>query len=297
MARRKRRPTPSPLGWAFFLLFALITLLVTLWVLRPLKERQTKNLTEEPRPKPKKFLKVQKAPEPLSKKKPLACIIIDDMGQNPRLEREFFTLGLVLNFSFLPEGPYTKRLATEAHARGFEVLVHLPLQALKGRDASSFISLRMDQIEVKRRVKEAVKKVPYAIGINHHMGSAFSADWRHMRWVLEEAKALGLFYVDSRTTKKTVVPVLAKELGLPFAERRVFLDHQMGLEAVSKALDKLIWRAKKVGPTLAIGHPHPNTLRALKNYRSKLREEVTLVPISVFIRKVNGYDQTLSQNL
>ena len=308
MARKKRRPAPSAVGWAFFLLFFLVTTLFALWVLRPLKERSTTSPSKIPPKRPVKSLKPapketsQKRPEPQkrpkkSSPKPIVCIIIDDMGQNPGLERKFFELGLVLNFSFLPQAPFTKRLATEAHARGFEVLVHLPLEAERVRDASAFISLRMGEVEVKRRVREAVKLVPYAIGINHHMGSAFSADKTHMRWVLEETKALGLIYVDSRTTPKTVVPELARTLRLPFAERRVFLDHRRGAKAVCKALDELIRRAKRRGPTLAIGHPHPDTLKALRLYRSRLTQEVSLVPVSVFIRKVNAHDQRTPKGL
>ena len=290
MPSRRKRPAPSRLGWAFFLLFVLVTVLATLWVLRPLKERE-KPLPPGPEVKP-----LRTAPKAFRETPaPMACIIIDDMGQNPRLERRFFALGLCLNFSFLPQGRFTKRLATEAHARGFEVLVHLPLQAERKRDASAFISLQMGEAEVKKRVKRAVAAVPYAIGINHHMGSAFSADPKHMRWVLEETKALGLIYVDSRTTPTTVVPQVARSLGLPFAERRVFLDHFEGYEAVCRALERFIVRAKRRGPTLAIGHPHPATLRALIKYRLRLQKEVRLVPVSVFVRKVNGYDKTLSQ--
>ena len=312
MARKRKRPAPSAIGWAFFLLFFLVTGLFALWALRPLKEKPRPAPPEEVSrkrpPRSSKPLPLKKPPQrkstpPGPKKpketspKPIACIIIDDMGQNPRLERKFFELGLVLNFSFLPHAPFTKRLATEAHARGFEVLVHLPLEARKTRDASAFISLRMGEVEVKRRVREAVRLVPYAIGINHHMGSAFSAERTHMRWVLEETKALGLIYVDSRTTPKTVVPELARALGLPFAERRVFLDHRRGTAAVVKALDELIRRAQKRGPTLAIGHPHPDTLKALTLRRPRLTQEVSLVPLSVFVRKVNAHDQRTPEGL
>ncbi len=284
---KRKRPVPSALGWAFWLFFIILTILTALWILRPLKKPP--QITSRAPSKTKK--KVSRPHPEARKRKPYhpACIIIDDMGQNPGLEREFFRLGLVLNFSFLPEAPFTKRLATEAYARGFEVLVHLPLEARKVRDHSHFISLRLNEVEVKRRVREAIKRVPYAIGVNHHMGSAFTADRKHMRWVLEEVKKLGLFYVDSRTTRKTVIPELARELHLPFAERRIFLDHQKGYQMVCKALEKFLERARKE-PVLAIAHPHPYTLKALRVFRPRLKKEITLVPVSVFVKKGKFYD-------
>ncbi len=288
MPRKKKGPTPSRLGWALWALFILISILGALYILKPLKKPLP---SQTPLPKTPPLNQRQR--KTLRPSRPLACIIIDDMGQNPALERKFFGLGLKLNFSFLPEAPFTKRLASEAYARGFEVLVHLPLQAERVKDHSHFITLHMNEVEVKRRVREAVKRVPFAIGVNHHMGSAFSADRKHMRWVLEEVQNLGLFYVDSRTTKKTVVPELARKIGLPFAERRIFLDHKRGYEAVCKALENFVKRAQKE-PTLAIAHPHPYTLKALQKFKNRLQKDVSLVPISVFLRKGKGYDQVLS---
>ncbi len=296
MAKKKRtkKPAPSALGWAFLFFLLLTAILAALWVLRPLK---TTRKPIKPPEKTKKILPVKKetthpSPQkaPLKKTLPMACIIIDDMGQNPALERKFFELGLVINFSFLPNAPFTRRLATEAHARGYEVLVHLPLQAKKVHDKSGVITLRTSQEALKKQVRKMIAKVPYAIGVNHHMGSLFTEDEKHVRWLLEEVKALGLFYIDSRTTAKTKIPKVAEELALPFAERHVFLDHKRGPQAVCQAVKLLIKKARH-SPTIAIGHPHRDTLAGLKMCEKLLREEVRLVPISVFLR--SEYDQAV----
>ncbi len=282
--RRKKRPIPGILGWASLVLFGLLTFLVALWVLRPLKQPPPK--VQRP---PLKVEHWRRPRSPLSRSKkarPLAAIIIDDMGQRPSLERRFFKLGLPLNFSFLPYAPFTPELALEAHQRGFEVLVHLPLDAGNGEGTKGLISLKMGQDDVKRRVREAVANVPFAVGINHHEGSKFTEDWRHTRWLLEEVAALGLIYVDSRTTPKTVVPQVAKRLGLPWAERRVFLDHELQEKAVERAVERFILRARKKGPTLAIGHPHPVTLKVLRAKREELMEALELVSVSEFVRRI-----------
>ncbi|OAG28422.1 divergent polysaccharide deacetylase family protein [Thermodesulfatator autotrophicus] len=298
MPRRKKpkRPAPSRLGWAFLFLLLLTSILAALWVLRPMVEGP-EEASKKVSPKSDKILPSQKAipkppkAQPSPKESlPRACIIIDDMGQNPRLERKFFDLGLRLNFSFLPDAPFTKRLATEAHARGFEVLVHLPLEAHKVYDHSHILSLKLKENELKKQVRLLVKKVPYAIGVNHHMGSAFTEDATHVYWLLSEIKAMGLFYVDSRTTPYTKIPEVAEKLKLPFAERNIFLDDSTDFKSICRYLDKFVKEAQK-RPVLAIGHPHQNTLRALKAYENKLKTHVNLVPISVFLRE--KYDKAV----
>jgi len=99
---------------------------------------------------------------------------------------------------------------------------------------------------------------------------------------LEEIKALGLFYIDSRTTAQTTVPMIARRIGLPYAERRVFLDHVPTEAAIRKEIARLISRAKKI-PTVAIGHPHPVTLKVLRQEKRRLLRELNLVPISRFV--------------
>ncbi len=297
--RRRKRPAPGLLGWASLLLLILITFLGVFWFLRPLKEN---SLSPLKRPTiyipPLRYKKIpaRKKSSPSSRasraaaprpSKPLAAIIIDDMGLNPRIERRFFKLGLTLNFSFLPFNPYTKPLAREAHRLGFEVLVHIPLVSKNGTHPRGLITMNMGIREVKRRVREDILAVPYAIGANHHEGSWFTTDPRRTRWVLEEVKALGLFYVDSRTTPDTVVPKVARAIGLPYAERRVFLDHTFDAASIKKEINRFISRAKRT-PTVAIGHPHEITLKVLRQEKTRLLRELDLVPISVFIERTRG---------
>ncbi len=290
---KKKRPVPSALGWAFLALFVLVTVLAFLWVVRPIYRPKSRPRVS-PSPPAKPSLPVVKQPifkQPILKRpkpsplKPLVAIIIDDMGQNPRLERKFFELGLPLTFSFLPYAPFTKKLAREAHSRGFEVMVHIPLEAQNHQYTPGLIQLDMSEGRVKYLVRQAILAVPYAVGVNHHMGSLFTEDKLHVRWLLEAVAAEGLFYIDSRTTKNTVVPVVARELGLPFAERRVFLDHTLADREIEHSFRILVKKARKEGRLVAIGHPHPQTLKALKRTKVWLTEEVLLVPASKIVRR------------
>ncbi len=272
---KKKGPHLGKLEWAFFIFFVLITILAFLWVLRPvLKTGKEKELTQ----KSSHLYKEHRI-------KPIVAIIIDDMGQNPKIERQFFKLGIPLTFSFLPYAPYTKRLAREAHDLGFEVMVHLPLEAKNHAYTPGLIRLNMSEKHTKYLVRQAIISVPYAIGVNHHMGSLFTTDRKHVRWVLEVVAKNGLFYIDSRTTKDTVVPLIAKELGIAFAERNVFLDHDFHIQNVENSIELLIKKAEKIGHLVAIGHPHQETLKALKEKKYRLTKMVSLVLASKIVNK------------
>ena len=46
--------------------------------------------------------------------------------------------------------------------------------------------------------------MPHAIGFNNHMGSKFTEDERLMKVVIDTAKQRGVFFLDSKTTAKSV---------------------------------------------------------------------------------------------
>jgi polysaccharide deacetylase 2 family uncharacterized protein YibQ len=73
-----------------------------------------------------------------------------------------------------------------------------------------------------------------------------------------------LFYIDSRTTAATVAYDTARASGVRCAFRNVpFLDDVQEESAIRRQLEIAIRDAKKTGQAVAIGHPHPATLKAL----------------------------------
>jgi uncharacterized protein len=74
-----------------------------------------------------------------------------------------------------------------------------------------------------------------------------------------------LFFIDSRTTAKTVAYDAAKRSGVRAASRKVFLDDTPTREAVLEKLDLAARDAIRDGSAIAIGHPHRATIAALKD--------------------------------
>jgi len=275
------------LAWAGIFLFLLFTLLALLAVLKPKKPPKASSPIKKTSPtlsKNQPLISSGRTPKtfrpPKSPQRPEVAIIIDDMGQRPWLERKFFKLGLTLNFSFLPYAPFTKRLAREAHRMGFTVMIHIPMEAENGKNPGpGALKLFMTEKEIKKRVQEMIAEVPFASGANQHMGSLFSQDPLRMKWVLEILRKNGLFFVDSRTTPQTVSSFVAKSLKIPFAERGHFLDNSLNKVELEKSFEKMLAKARRKGRLIVIAHPHPQTLKILKEHRNDLLYQITLVPV------------------
>jgi polysaccharide deacetylase 2 family uncharacterized protein YibQ len=106
--------------------------------------------------------------------------------------------------------------------------------------------------------------VPNAAGVNNHQGSQSTTDSTLMDELMPVLRDRHLFYIDSRTTAVTVAYDSAHRLGVRAAYRDVpFLDDVAEVPAVRKQLQLALQEARQKGEAVAIGHPHPATLKAL----------------------------------
>ena len=197
---------------------------------------------------------------------PSAAIIIDDIGYNLDLVRALGAMNRPLTLAVLPSCPHTRDSARAALAFGLEVMLHLPLEALQpgAARAPGTIDTNMPRAEIERRVAAFLDEIPGVRGVNNHTGSKATEDPAVMLSVLEVIKARGLYFIDSRTSSRTVAYDAAKALGIPSASRRVFLDQTPGPGAVRAGLEELFRLARKDGAAVGIGHARPETIEALK---------------------------------
>ncbi len=205
---------------------------------------------------------------------PAISIIIDDMGKRLDNGRRVLALPGPVACSFLPGERHTEQLARRAASIGREVLLHLPMESVDGRrlDAGA-VTLDMTEGQFVATVEADLRSVPYAIGINNHMGSLLTRHPGHMLWLMRVMQRQApMVFVDSRTTVATVARRIALENGVPATERNVFLDNELGAEAIAFQFERLLGLAEKQGTALAIGHPHPQTLALLEQRIPQLRE-------------------------
>jgi len=117
------------------------------------------------------------------------------------------------------------------------------------------------------------------------MGSRATADRRVMTAVLAVVRERGLFFVDSRTTLDSVAAAVAREMGIPVAERAVFLDNEDDPAYIAAQVRRLLELARAKGSAVAIGHVQKQTAEVVRSLLPEFdRARIVLVPVSVLVR-------------
>lgn len=220
-------------------------------------------------------------------------IIIDDLGDRWDEGAAAVRLPGPLGYAILPHTPYSRRLAELAYGLGKEVMLHQPMQAVRGlRMGPGGLDDGMSRRDFVHTLHDNLDALPHVRGINNHMGSQLTSEARSMRWLMGVLRERGdLFYIDSRTTAATVAEQTARAHGLRTTRRNVFLDHVRDEAEINRQFDKLIQYAHEHGDAIGIGHPHPETLRVLSQRLPQLAaQHVRLVPVSEIVYQRNGGD-------
>ena len=197
---------------------------------------------------------------------PKLAIILDDLGSDHAAADAIFALPYPLTISVLPNHEHSIEISNEAHRRGFQVLLHLPMQSVANeRPEAQELRPGMQAADVSALVEQFLQNVPGVVGVNNHQGSQATADAELMSELMPVLRDRQLFYIDSRTTAATVAFETAQDFGVRSAFRNVpFLDDVAEVPAVRKQLELALRGAREKGEAIAIGHPHAATLQALR---------------------------------
>ncbi|MGE4293659.1 MAG: divergent polysaccharide deacetylase family protein [Desulfovibrio sp.] len=217
-----------------------------------------------------------------SREGPKLVVVIDDLGENLTLARELAALPIPVVFAIWPNSSHAAEVRKLAREHGKEVLVHLPMEPLgypKDNPGKQALFASMSDEELDRTIQANLDKVPEAVGVNNHMGSRFTSDARGMGRLMRILKQRGLFFLDSRTTGKSVGHASARTVGLPYFGRDVFLDNSLALPDIMLQLRKAERLALRNGVAIAIGHPHPATVQTLRNWL-RGHPSVTVSPLT-----------------
>lgn len=218
---------------------------------------------------------------------PMVAIVLDDMGPNRGGTERALNLPAAITFAFLPYAPHVADFVKAARAHGHEILVHVPMEPVGSADPGPH-ALRTDNPpeDIRADLAWNLSRFDGYVGINNHMGSRFTANAEDMRVVMEELKARGLMFLDSRTSAKTRAVDVARAAGLPTLSRDVFLDHDEEGAEVDAELGKLERLARERGFAIAIGHPHAKTLDILEKWIPRARANgIAIVPLTAILRR------------
>lgn len=241
---------------------------------------------------------VQDAPEPMEAKvvtyqpeepkiagRGKVAIIIDDMGLTLR-SRQVEVMPAPLTLSYLPYAENLRERTKIARQNGHEIMVHVPMEAMGGNDGGpQVLEVSDSQEEIARTVDWALSQFDGFAGMNNHMGSKFTQDRAAMDVFMQQIDGRGLYFVDSKTISTSIAEDVAAAHGIDHAQRDVFLDHEISRAFVDEALAQLEAIAKRRGAAIAIGHPHKETIEALRAWLPTLEARgLELVPVSALVK-------------
>jgi polysaccharide deacetylase 2 family uncharacterized protein YibQ len=205
---------------------------------------------------------------------PVIALIIDDLGNSLHLGQRALGLPGNVTYSILPHTPYGRQLANEAHRAGKEVMLHLPMSNVHQRNSGAGeLTATMPRRLFEARLQRALADVPHVQGINNHMGSELTQLEGPMNWLMRSLQCYRLYFVDSRTSHRSVAQEAAKRLAVNNIGRDIFLDHHANEESISAMYDKLLAMARSNGQAVAIAHPHPVTLAHLEQVLPELESQ------------------------
>lgn len=217
------------------------------------------------------------------------ALIVDDMGNSLEALDVLVGLERPVTVAVLPFSNWASQTARIAHENGLEVLLHMPLESLnnheyEGNGDGTILSTMADD-EIRLSFEAGLARVPHARGVNNHTGSRFTAERAPMRALLAPIKERGLFFVDSRTIAGSVAYAEARRMGVPAAERDVFLDADEDRGRIRGRLLELFQKAKKNGRAVGICHPFPETLEVLRtSFHLFESYGLEVVPVSLLVR-------------
>ncbi len=200
----------------------------------------------------------------VSSKEPLLAIIIDDVAFSSEVKK-IKALPFKVTPSFFP--PTKRHPNTPRYAKEFSFyMVHLPLQAVHYPHPEPKTLLTSSSLEdISKRIQNIKRWFPKDKLLNNHTGSTFTSDYPATKRLFEVLRKNGMIFVDSRTSADTKAPLVAKEFHQKLLSRDIFLDNVADINYIKNQLKKAVKIAKKRGYAIAIGHPHPKTLQALKS--------------------------------
>jgi len=235
---------------------------------------------------------------------PAIVLIIDDLGNNQQASLRTVQLHGEVTCGILPHTPYAGRIAKLAADSGKEVIVHVPMSSIHGVNTGPG-GLHEEQTEQNfvQVLTDNLGAVPFARGINNHMGSALTQNDGMMQLMMSVIAESGLYFIDSRTSAKTVAATMAGRHNIKHLSRDIFLDNTPTVEHIHGQFQRLLRVARKHGVAVGIGHPHMATLDYLESVLPTLEalENVRLIAgskaIDLRYPRLEVADQRLAERL
>ncbi|MGI5090252.1 divergent polysaccharide deacetylase family protein [Treponema sp. OMZ 805] len=198
-------------------------------------------------------------PEKPRKRAPYAgnlTFVFDDAGHNLDQLEYFLRLPFPCTIAVLPGLRYSSESARRIRKAGKQVILHQPMQSvdLHINPGPGAVTPGLSAEQIKKIVRKNLEEIWPVAGMNNHEGSLMTADEVAMSAVLDVVAEKHIFFLDSRTTARSVVAKVAKEKNMAVWERAIFIDNDKSRAAMETQIKKGLRIARQKGSAIMIGH-------------------------------------------
>ncbi|MDR3281163.1 MAG: divergent polysaccharide deacetylase family protein [Synergistaceae bacterium] len=211
---------------------------------------------------------------------PKLAIVLDDCGANMAFARRVASLDIPMTWAIIPRLKYSAATAELLEGAGIPYIVHVPMQAWVDPDGHAgnakyyYIGAGMSGRDVRSALTPLLDSFGGAFGVNNHRGSKATEDLNVMEHVMDVLAERDLFFLDSRTSSRSVAYDVAVKRGLASARNSFFLDNESDRDEIARKMASALSSAKKRGMVVAICHLRPETVVFLEKFSSEVASGV-----------------------
>ncbi|OQB09028.1 MAG: Divergent polysaccharide deacetylase [Candidatus Omnitrophica bacterium ADurb.Bin205] len=202
------------------------------------------------------------------------AIVLDDWGYSFNNMHIIEQIKSPLTIAVLPDLNYSRAIAENLHRKGFEIILHLPMEPKdKSAMEKNTIRISMNEGQIAGIIDKDLSSIPHVKGVSNHTGSMATSDTATMEAVFRVLKKRKLYFLDSYVTADSRCFKVASKYGLRFSKRDVFLDNKNDPKYIKKQLYILRDKARLKGYAIGIGHDRRNTLEVLRDVIPEFEKE------------------------
>ncbi len=221
-------------------------------------------------------------------------IIIDDIGRDFKTALEIWKINKNITLSILPFLKYSKKISKYAYENNLPVMLHFPMEPInyKNKLESFFLLTNMKDKDFYNITNKILNSIPYYEGINNHMGSKFTSDYQSLDKFFKIVRYKNVFFIDSKTSPFSIAARVSLKYGILTGVRDVFIDNKLDVSYILYQLQKLYNLAKRKEYAIAIGHPHKETIEALKIFFNTY-SNIKVYPAKKGLKYFENYEKAL----
>lgn len=206
---------------------------------------------------------------------PKIAFVIDDVGYHGAHKKHVKRLNVPMTYAVIPFVDSTKKMSKFLNKQGAEIILHMPMASKrKSQNIEEYmLHPHLSQKQIKENIEKCMEQVPYAVGVNNHKGSAFTANYEASLSMLKVVKSKKMFFLDSLTVKGSKIEEAAKKARCKVLVRDVFLDNKKEIDYIKGQIRQAVKIALKTGEAIAIGHYHKETLIAIYESLPEIRRQ------------------------